>query len=97
MVSITEHAAELLADVLAMNASDPRQALRIYYINEDVYMDMDYPQEGDDMIESEGCVIVVLAPEVSLALRDAVIDCIHSPDGARLTIHPAVAPSDDTG
>jgi Fe-S cluster assembly iron-binding protein IscA len=86
MLTVTERAAQELRAILVANATDPKQALRLQADASGLFMGLDWQQEGDEVVDSEGSAILLMTPELSLALADATIDCIDTTDGPRLTI-----------
>ena len=93
MITVTERAAQELGAILTANATDPEQALRLNAGINGLSLGLDWEQEGDEVVESEGTAILLMTSELSLALASAIIDCIDTPEGSRLTINREAEPS----
>ena len=95
MVTVTERAAQEMGAILAANATDPKQALRLYPAVGGLSLGLDWQQEEDEVVESEGIAVLLIPPELSLALAGATIDCVDTPEGSRLTIYKGEEPSQE--
>lgn len=87
MITVTEQAAQELKAALAANTTDAKQVFRLDIDSNECSMRLDWKQDGDEVVENAGKVILVMTPEVGLAFADATIDCVDTPEGACLTIH----------
>lgn len=86
MVAVTKRAAQQLREMLAANATDPKQLVRLDADHHGFFLRPDLQQEGDDVLESEGSAILLIAPKLNSAFADATVDCVDTPLGPRLTV-----------
>lgn len=81
MVTVTEQAAKILGEVQAESSS--AQALRIVSAPGGYQLTFDQEREGDQVVESEGKAVLLIASDVAESLDDATIDCERGPEGVR--------------
>jgi Fe-S cluster assembly iron-binding protein IscA len=86
MITVTERAAQELGAILAANATDPKQLLRLHPGMGGLVLGLDFMGEGDEVAESEGSAILIMTPEISSSLAGSIIDYIDTPEGPCLSI-----------
>jgi len=89
MLTVTELAKEKLRGAIQAQAKDPELGIRLIpspSSPNQLKMTLDKEQEGDQVVESAGVKILLLSPEIALALDGMVIDCQETPEGVRFNI-----------
>ena len=87
MISITARAAKELAAIWEMHAANPEQFLRLAGVFDGrLFFSLDREREEDEVVRGEGGVVLVIDADLASTFAGATIDCIDTPDGARLTI-----------
>ncbi len=87
MVTVTERAKEVLRALLIDNSKDPEEGIRLVFSpSGQIGLTLDKPREGDQIVESEGSKVLLVAPETAIALPGAVIDCVDTEEGPHLVI-----------
>ena len=89
MVSITKKAAQMLQGMLADIASNPWDMLRLRSGDGGFSLEVDLKRDGDEVLESGGVEVLVLDPQLSLAMAGSTIDTMHTDEGQHLTISKA--------
>ncbi len=91
MINVTQTAAQELRQILAQNASDPKQVLRIDASSREFSLEIGWAREGDVVVETDGAAVLHIPSEMSqvLAGYDVVIDLVDTADGPQLTIYRA--------
>jgi len=92
---VTAPAAGKLKEAIQAETTDPEVCIRIIPSPSkpnDLEMILDKENEGDQMVESEGVKILLLSPDLAVALGGMVIDWKETPQGGGFTI-AEVAPS----
>jgi Fe-S cluster assembly iron-binding protein IscA len=92
MITVTSRAAQELGTILEANSTDPKQCLRLNPGMGGVVIGIDFKKEDDEVIDCEGKVTLLIAPEMSDAIDGAVIDYVPTPDGPSLAISMEEAP-----
>jgi Fe-S cluster assembly iron-binding protein IscA len=83
-VTVTERAAEELHNVLTETAPEPDQTLRLLATpGGGLALGVDRLREGDEVIETQGADILVVASTLLDSLGDITIDCGEAPEGER--------------
>jgi Fe-S cluster assembly iron-binding protein IscA len=86
MLTVTERAAQELKGILQANAVEPEQVLRLVREAEGFSLQLDNESAGDEVVESEGTKILLIDEQLSPITDGAVVDCVDTPEGPRLTI-----------
>jgi Fe-S cluster assembly iron-binding protein IscA len=86
MVTVTERAAQELKEILEAQAVEPEQVLRLVREAQGFSLRLDKESAGDEVVESEGATILLVDEQLSPIVDGAVVDCIDTPEGPRLTI-----------
>lgn len=95
MVKVTEQAKQALDDLRTDALSripketelkrDP--ALRLVIQGTQAGLALDYPEEGDQVVEHNGHPVLVIDQVVGRVLDGTTVDVTDTPEGERLTIH----------
>jgi hypothetical protein len=91
MIEVTEQAAQILRDmrIELQGTTDEGPAdkvLRLVYSGGSFGVSLDFPREGDHIIQSEGTDVLLVDRELADAIPDATIGCQDTPEGPRLVI-----------
>ena len=86
MLTVTERAAQELKGILQAHAAEPEQVLRLVREAQGFSLRLDKEGAGDEVVESEGATILLIDEQLSPIVDGAVVDCIDTPEGPRLTI-----------
>jgi hypothetical protein len=87
MVEVTNTAAGLLLASIEASSLQDDQSLRLVHQPDVGYaLAVDSAQEDDQIHETEGRSVLLVAPDVAEQLEEAVIDVEQGPQGPRLTI-----------
>jgi len=86
MLTVTERAAQELKGILQAHAVEPEQVLRLVREAQGFSLRLDKESAGDEVVESEGATILLIDEQLSPIVDGAVVDCIDTPEGPRLTI-----------
>jgi Fe-S cluster assembly iron-binding protein IscA len=86
MLTVTERAAQELKGILQANAVEPEQVLRLVREAGGFSLQLDKESAGDEVVESEGTKLLLIDEQLSPITDGAVVDCIDTPEGPRLTI-----------
>ncbi|MFQ5988124.1 MAG: HesB/IscA family protein [Dehalococcoidia bacterium] len=90
MLTVTATAKEKLREELQGVEMDPEMAFRIIAspsMPNRLELVLDEEREGDQVVESEGGIkVLVIGPDLALALEGMVIDYQETPEGAGFTI-----------
>ena len=86
MLTVTERAAQELKGILQANAVEPEQVLRLVREAEGFSLQLDNESASDEVVESEGTKILLIDEQLGPIVDGAVVDCIDTPEGPRLTI-----------
>jgi len=91
MIEVTEQAAQFLKDmrIELQGTTDEGQAdkvLRLVYSGGRFGVSLDFPREGDHVIQSGGTDILLVERGLADTIPDATIGCQDAPEGARLVI-----------
>lgn len=85
MLTLTEAAARLLAEVLERDEASDR-AIRIAEGEQGWTIHLDREAPEDESFEHEGRTIVLLAPPVAEALEDKTLDAYNTEQGWKLRL-----------
>jgi Fe-S cluster assembly iron-binding protein IscA len=87
MVEVTNNAANLLLTSIQASSLEDDQCLRLVHQPEVGYaLAVDSAQKDDEVHDTEGRTVLLVAPDVAEKLEEAVIDVEQGPEGPRLTI-----------
>jgi Fe-S cluster assembly iron-binding protein IscA len=97
MLNVTETARGMLDGILtdALGRMDTSQievsepGLRLVISEGQAGLTLDFPQEGDEVVEENGHPILIVDQMIGEALDGATIDVEKSDEGDRLTIRPS--------
>ena len=93
MVTVTDHAAQLLKEIQEGHAESATKVLRLVNRGDDFEFAFDERREGDQIVQSGGADVLLVGTDVVDLLRDATIDCQDTPSGPRFTLS---APEEST-
>lgn len=85
MLTLTEAAAQLLAEVLERDEASNR-AIRIAEGEGGWTMHLDHEEPEDESFEHEGRTIILLAPSVAEALEEKTLDVHNTEQGWKLRL-----------
>jgi Fe-S cluster assembly iron-binding protein IscA len=98
MVNVTDRAKIALKSALSRSVEEPGIGLRVEVSEEDAcVLFPDREKAGDQVIEHEGDVLLLLGEEVSQPLDGATIDLEETPEGTHLVVTKPDVPVDGTG
>jgi Fe-S cluster assembly iron-binding protein IscA len=89
MLTVTELAAEKLKEAIQAQTEDPELAIRLVpSASRPNQMDMalDKEKEGDQVVESQGVMVLFVSAELERVLDGMVIDCQETPRGVQFSI-----------
>lgn len=89
MLTLTALAAGKLKEAIQAETTDPEVCIRIIPSPSrpnELEMTLDKENEGDQVVESEGVRILLLGPDLAVALGGMVIDWQETPQGGGFTI-----------
>ena len=87
MITVTERAAEELRSTLMTVDPEPEQILRLVYTDDSGFaLTLDVERDGDQVVESEGQKVLLVAADITSAVSGATIDVHDGEDGPRLII-----------
>lgn len=86
-VTVTERAAEELRNVLAEAAIQSDQTLRLSALpGGDFVLRLDQRRQDDEVVQSEGTDILIVASDLVEALGEITVDYHETPEDGRLVI-----------
>lgn len=86
-MKVTPKAAQELRRILEGNAAEGETLLRLIIDpSERVVLVLDREREGDHVVQSEDCKVLVLEHNVAFALEGITIDCVDTPHGQELVL-----------
>jgi Fe-S cluster assembly iron-binding protein IscA len=87
MVNLTDRARVALKSVLSRSLDEAGVGLRLDVSEEGgLALFPDTAKEGDEVVEHEGDVLLLIGDDVSQPLQGATIDLTDTPEGARLVV-----------
>lgn len=86
MLTVTNSAASLLQEIQASQEEAGEKVLRLINRSGQFELTFDVRNDDDQVFQSEGKDVLLVAPEVAESLADAVIDTQDTPEGPRLTL-----------
>ncbi len=87
MVTVTEHAAQLLKEIQEGQEESAGKVLRLVNRGGKFELAFDERREGDEIIQSGDTDVLLVATDVAELLGDATIDCQDTPSGPRFTLN----------
>jgi Fe-S cluster assembly iron-binding protein IscA len=98
MVNVTDRARIALKSVLAQGVEEPGTGLRVEISEEgSCSLFPDQMKAGDEVVEHEGDVLLLIGEEASQPLDGATIDLAETPEGTHLVLTKANLPEDGAG
>jgi Fe-S cluster assembly iron-binding protein IscA len=97
MVNVTDRAKVVLKSALSRSVDEAGVGLRVEISEQGtcaLYPDRE--KAGDQVVEHEGNVLLLIGEEVSEPLEGATIDLAETPEGARLVVTKPTSPADET-
>ena len=86
MVTVTEHAAQLLKEMQEGHEESADKVLRLVNRDDGFQFAFDERQEGDQIVQSGDTDVLLVGTDVSELLGEAIIDCQDTPAGPRFTL-----------
>jgi Fe-S cluster assembly iron-binding protein IscA len=86
MVTVTEHAAQLLKEIQQGHEESADKVLRLVNQDDAFQFAFDEPREGDQIVQSGDTDVLLVGTDVSELLGEATIDCQDTPAGPRFTL-----------
>jgi hypothetical protein len=87
MVSVTEHAKEVLRNLLIDMEADPDEGLRLLpNSNGEFVLALDNQLWGDEVIEHQGSKVLLIGIEYNRFLNGKTVDCEKTEDGEVLLV-----------
>lgn len=86
MVTVTEHAAQLLKEIQEGHEESPSKVVRLVNQGDRFEFAFDERREGDEVIQNGDTDVLLVGTDVSELLGDATIDCQDTPTGPRFTL-----------
>jgi Fe-S cluster assembly iron-binding protein IscA len=86
MVTVTEHAAQLLKEIQEGHELSASKVLRLVSRGDSYEFAFDERREGDQIVQSGDTDVLLLGNDVCELLGDATIDCHDTPAGPRFTL-----------
>jgi Fe-S cluster assembly iron-binding protein IscA len=84
MILVSELAKTVLLESLQASGASPDQGLRLRVGASGFLLETDQPNEQDRVIQHEGANVVIVDPDIEVAIGDAIIDITDSPEGPEL-------------
>jgi len=92
MVTVTEHAAQLLKEIQEGHELSASKVLRLVNRGDGYEFAFDERREGDHVVQSGDTDVLLVGTDVSEVLGDATIDCQDTPAGPRFTLDTETQP-----
>jgi Fe-S cluster assembly iron-binding protein IscA len=86
MLTVTEHAAQLLKEIQEGHEESTSKVVRLVNRDDRFEFAFDERREGDQVIQSGDADVLLVGTDVSELLGDATIDCQDTPSGPRFTL-----------
>jgi Fe-S cluster assembly iron-binding protein IscA len=97
MVNVTDRAKVVLKSALTRSVDGAGIGLRVEISEQGACaLFPDREKAGDQIVEHEGNVLLLIGEEVSEPLEGATIDLAETPEGARLVVTKPTFPADET-
>lgn len=96
MVNVTDRAKVALKSALSRSVEEAGIGLRVEISEQGACaLYPDWEKAGDQVVEHEGNVLLLIGEEVSQPLEGATIDLTETPEGARLVVTKPTFPVDE--
>lgn len=86
MLEVTERAAQFLKDIQSGRQEAAEKTLRLVNKGGNFELTFDTANDDDQVFQSEGADVLLVAPDVAELLADATIDTQETAEGPRLTL-----------
>ncbi len=86
MVTVTEHAAQLLKEIQEGHEESATKVVRLVNRDGSFEFAFDERREGDQVVQSGDTDVLLVGTDVSELLGDATIDMQDTPTGPRFTL-----------
>jgi Fe-S cluster assembly iron-binding protein IscA len=87
VISVTEHAKQVLKSILIDIEADPDEGLRLLPSPKGEFvLARDIPQSGDQVVEHEGLKVLLIGVEYYNFLNGKTVDCEETEDGEVLLV-----------
>ncbi|KPK22170.1 MAG: hypothetical protein AMJ76_00505 [Dehalococcoidia bacterium SM23_28_1] len=86
MVTVTEHAAQLLKEIQEGHEQSASKVLRLVNRGDSFEFAFDQRREDDQIVQSGDADVLLVGADVVELLGDATIDCQDTPAGPRFTL-----------
>jgi len=86
MVTVTEHAAQLLKEIQEGHEESASKVVRLVNRDDRFEFAFDERHEDDQVIQCDDVDVLLVGTDVSELLGDATIDCQDTPTGPRFTL-----------
>ena len=86
MVTVTEHAAQLLKELQEGHEESADKVLRLVNRDDGFQFAFDERQEEDQIVQSGDTDVLLVGADVAELLGEAIIDCQETPAGPRFTL-----------
>ena len=85
MLTVTESAKQLLRETLREHSEDPETGIRLSVKEGGQFgIVLDSESEGDQVVEHEGAMVLLVAPEMATALEGNTLDVQDTEEGPKL-------------
>ena len=88
MLNVSVEAAEALIHGLAQKDLEPGESFRLTYDGTRFDIVPDVIKVSDKIVEHQGVPILLIGPEIEVALPDATLDIEQRPGGAHVVLRP---------
>jgi Fe-S cluster assembly iron-binding protein IscA len=92
MVTVTEHAAQLLKDIQEGHELSASKVLRLVNRAHSYEFAFDERRDGDQIVQSGDTDVLLVGTDVCELLGEATIDCHDTPAGPRFTLDAETQP-----
>jgi Fe-S cluster assembly iron-binding protein IscA len=96
MVTVTDRARIVLKGALSRTIEEAGVGLRLDVSDEGLALYPDKAKDGDEIVEHEGDVLLLIADDISRPLAGAMIDLAETPEGHRLVVTKPQMPLNGT-
>jgi len=86
MVTVTDHAAQLLREIQEGHQESASKVLRLVSRGDSFEFAFDERREGDQIVQSGDADVLLVGTDVAELLGDATIGCQDTPAGPRFTL-----------
>lgn len=86
MLTVTKAAVEQLSEMLEQTDAASSQGIRLVHNDGQLGLQVDAPQQGDQIVADGERPVLLIEPNLSLALDGATLDAVEMSDGKQLTL-----------